>query len=72
MKGNYVAKYAHLFNRCKVMESKDKPSELLFLVSGFSEEGEFVESEIFQTLKEAHAFEKELVNSGLIVSLDVL
>lgn len=70
MKNNYVAKYAHLYNRCKVMEKQTK--DLLFLVSGFSDEGEFVESEIFQTLKEAHAFEKELVNAGMIVSLDVL
>lgn len=70
MKGNYVAKYAHLYNRCKVMETKS--AELLFLVSGFSVEGEFVDSEIFNNLQEAHQFEKDLVNSGLIVSLDVL
>jgi polyphosphate kinase 2 (PPK2 family) len=71
MKHNPVAKYAHLFNRCKMIDTSNNKS-LLFLVSGFSQQGEFIESEVFESLKQAHEFEKQLVNSGLIVSLDVL
>jgi len=70
MKHNPVAKFAHLYNVCKVIDTKSK--DVMFLVSSFTTDGTFAESEVFDTLEAAQDFQKELTAFGFVVSLTLL
>ena len=72
MKHNPVAKYAHMFNVCKVINTHRGDNSPVFMIAAFNTEGQFIESEVFESLKEAQLFEKELVNHGYVVTMSIL